>query len=127
MLFKKQHRDKNLTFINGEKRSVRHYFLDQVCDFMDLVIDNNPSTVKTELSRYHTDADRTFVNYCNKLYEIDKSPTKHISMNTINFGSKFGESLKYFYFKKNQSRMILNHLDMFCIIKISILLSYTEL
>jgi hypothetical protein len=97
LLFKKQHRDKNLTFINGEKRSVRHYFLDQVCDYMDLVIDNNLSTVKTKLSRYHTDADRTFVNYCNNLYDIDNSPTKHISFDTINFGGDYGITrLSYF-------------------------------
>jgi len=91
LLFKKQNRDKNLTFINGEKRSVRHYFLDQVCDHMNLIIDNNLSTVETRLIGYYTDADSTFVKYCNSLYEIDESPTSHISMNRVSFGSKFGD------------------------------------
>lgn len=92
LLFKKHDRDKNLCFINGVKRSVRHYFLDQVKPYMDLVIDNNLSTVRTRLGGYYSAADSSFANYCNDLYEIDSSPNRHLSMNKINFGLKFGET-----------------------------------
>jgi len=91
LLFKKQHRDKNLTFINGENRSVRHYFLDQVSKYMDLVINNSQSTIKTNLTGYYNNADNIFANYCNNLYDIDNSPTNHISTNIISFG-KFGQT-----------------------------------
>jgi len=92
--FKKQQRDKNLTFINGQNRSIRNYFLDHVGNHMDKVISNDKSIRLSDLDDFCSDADRNFVEYCNSLYDIDRTPEKHVSTQEITFGidGKFGNT-----------------------------------
>lgn len=90
LLFDQQERTNLLTFINGQRRSVRHYFLDSVKNYMDVVFDNNTETMITNRDRTTSRETREFIEYCNKLYNAIEE-TEHDSYKMVDFGN-FGQT-----------------------------------
>ena len=93
-LFVDKPRDKNITFINGENRSYRNYFMKTVEQSCDLVFSKDTNVIKTECNSNSSTQDEYFAEYCNNLYRDQLSPVhtkSHVSYKTVSLGQNKGE------------------------------------
>ena len=94
-LFVDKHRDKNITFINGENRSIRNYLMETVEPYCDHILSNDKNVIETKCNSFESYQDKKFAEYCNSLYSENLMPSdnkSHISHEWFSFGNHKGEA-----------------------------------